>query len=913
MSILSIIDAVLFRPLGLLFEIVYVAANKFIHNPGLSIIALSLVMNFLILPLYIRADAIQEEEKQMEKKLRRGVAHIKKTFRGDERMMMTQAYYKINGYKQTYVLRSAVSLLLEIPFFIAAYRFLSGLELLNGVRFGPIADLAKPDGLLTIGGTAINLLPIIMTAVNLISCVIFTKDSPLKTKIQLYAMALFFLFFLYSSPSGLVFYWTLNNIFSLIKTIFYKLKNPKKVLAYLAAICGTAAIVYSLFIFNGGTPFKKGVVALFGAVLILPLIFTYVKLPKRSAEEPKPDKKLFFVCALFLAVLTGITIPASVISSSPQEFLVTNPVLHPIWYIVNAFCIALGTFVVWLGVFYKLVKPRAKVIFERVTFILCAVFAVDYMFFGKGMGILSADLRYESGFKMESKEKIVNLAVIAATVAIALLALKLLKTHTKKITAVFLAALIVMAPIDIVKINGSVKGVIEQVKEPGYMPKITLSKSGKNVVVIMLDRAMGVYLPYIFNEKPELTEKFSGFTAYTNTVSYGTNTNFGAPALFGGYEYTPEEINKRDSEKLVDKHNEALKVMPALFSENGFKVTVIDPPYANYNWKTDISIFNGMENVSAYVAQDRAIPVEMNEYSINSDMRNFFCYSLMKSAPAIIQDRIYDDGRYYKSTEDMYFQQTASDSLHSMGLSKWFMSRYYVVDSMPELTEFSDHPGGTFLSMVSDLTHEPMLLQEPEYEPAEIVDNTEYETQHADRLTLDGKTLKVDTPEKAGHYQTNVAALLKLGEWFDFLKENEVYDNTRIILVSDHGGWLNQRDDLNIPNIIDIESFIPLLMVKDFGETEFKMSDEFMTNADVPTLATKGLIDDATNPFTGKKIDSSVKDEPVQYMFTSEYWDVEKNNGNTFLPGRWFTLTGTDSYDVSCWKLNAAEATLPNK
>ena len=48
-------------------------------------------------------------------------------------------------------------------------------------------------------------------------------------------------------------------------------------------------------------------------------------------------------------------------------------------------------------------------------------------------------------------------------------------------------------------------------------------------------------------------------------------------------------------------------------------------------------------------------------------------------------------------------------------------------------------------------------------------------------------------------------------------------------------------------------------------------------------------------------------------MFTSEYWDVEKNNGNTFLPGRWFTLTGTDSYDVSCWKLNAAEATLPNK
>ena len=82
-----------------------------------------------------------------------------------------------------------------------------------------------------------NILPIIMTAVNLVSCVIFTKGSLLKTKIQLYAMALFFLVFLYTSPSGLVFYWTLNNLFSLVKTIFYKLKHPGKVLAVRARAC----------------------------------------------------------------------------------------------------------------------------------------------------------------------------------------------------------------------------------------------------------------------------------------------------------------------------------------------------------------------------------------------------------------------------------------------------------------------------------------------------------------------------------------------------------------------------------------------------------------------------------------------------------------------------------------------------
>ena len=271
MTFFEILNSLLFGPLELLFEFIYVAAYKMIENPGLSIIALSLVMNLLILPLYMRADAMQEEEKETEKRLHPMVAHIKKTFRGDEKMMILQTYYRQNNYKPTYVLKSAVSLFLEIPFFIAAYRFLSGLQLLNGVSFGPIADLGKADGLLQIGGHAINVLPVIMTAVNLISCVIFTKGGTLKQKIQLYAMAVFFLFFLYSSPSGLVFYWTLNNVFSLIKTIFYKLKDPKKVLTYLSSVCGAAFLVFGSFFYRPGSDTKITVVICLGVFLLVPL------------------------------------------------------------------------------------------------------------------------------------------------------------------------------------------------------------------------------------------------------------------------------------------------------------------------------------------------------------------------------------------------------------------------------------------------------------------------------------------------------------------------------------------------------------------------------------------------------------------------------------------------------------------
>ena len=395
MSFWDILYTLLLKPLQLLFEIIYMMANRVIGNPGLSIIVLSLVMNFLVLPLYRRADAMQEEERDMEMKLRKGVAHIKKTFSGDERMMMLQTYYRQNHYKPTYVLRGAVSLFLEIPFFIAAYQFLSGLQLLHGVSFGPVSDLGKPDGLLSVAGVSINVLPIIMTAINLVSCVIFTKGSSLKSKIQLYAMAAFFLVFLYASPSGLVFYWTLNNTFSLVKTIFYKLKNPGKILSILFSAAGAFLLVYGLFFYS--RPSLKRI-ALFvgcGVLFQLPLLYTLLKKKLRfnlKFTQETANKKAFFAGGLFLSVLVGVVIPSAVIKASPQEFIDINYFYHPLWFIASSFCFAVGTFVIWLGVFYWLAKPSSRVLFDRAVWILSGVAIVDYMFFGKDLGNLSANL-----------------------------------------------------------------------------------------------------------------------------------------------------------------------------------------------------------------------------------------------------------------------------------------------------------------------------------------------------------------------------------------------------------------------------------------------------------------------------------------------------------------------------------------
>ena len=60
-----------------------------------------------------------------------------------------------------------------------------------------------------------------------------------------------------------------------------------------------------------------------------------------------------------------------------------------------------------------------------------------------------------------------------------------------------------------------------------------------------------------------------------------------------------------------------------------------------------------------------------------------------------------------------------------------------------------------------------------------------------------------------------------------------------------------------------------------------------MTNADVPVLATDGLIENPINPFTGKEITNEEKYLHDQYIIISSDAFVDTNNGNTFLAARW--------------------------
>lgn len=886
---LTVLYDIIFAPIELVLEVVFTFMFHILGsrttNQGLAVIGVSIAVSLFTLPLYRRADAMQQKEHDRQKKLSHWVGHIRKTFKGDKRFMMLQAYYRENGYSPLQALKGSIPLILEIPFFIAAYHFLSNLTVLGGASFGPINDLGAPDGLIHIGKKELNVLPVLMTVVNFISSAIYLKGFPLKDKLKTNLLALVFLILLYDSPSGLVVYWTCNNVFSLIKNIFYKLKNPRRVLDILCAVVGLSVGV--VLIANGLLNTQRKIIALYVLVLSssLPLLASitkkYVRHKAKKVIANTPST--FVLTGTFLVVLTGILIPTSVISSSPAEFIDILNYSSPLRFLGNSVCYALGFFMLWGGIIYIMLETNGRYLFEKLLFAISVFAVINYMCFGRNLGNISPALVFDIEPKYTRREVALNFSVLVL-IFLSVFLLYRYKTVRHVLPLLCLTSTtsaIGVSLYNVMVANNQISQMsyIKTMKQEGVKevePIIRLSRTGKNVVIFMLDRAINGYIPYIFKEKPLLQSQFAGFTYYPNSLSYGKCTNLCTPALFGGYEYTPAEINKRDSELLGKKQDEALKVLPAIFSKAGYTVTVCDPPYAGYKWIPDLSIFNEYPEVRSYITsglvKNENLSTEGMNPGMSTNKRNFFCYGVFKCLPLSFSLMFYDKGAYANPNFRV--------------LNELFLKEYSVLTMLPKLTSISIADTNTYTSLVNNTTHEPCELQLPDYEVKVYIDNRGYKT------SADGH-IGMNDSLQVSHYHVNAAALIALGNWFDFLRENCVYDNTRIILVADHGRDLGQFDYMLMTDPeLDVETYNPLLMMKDFYSEELITDNSFMTIADVPTLATEGLIENPTNPFTGNAICSDSKTQ-WQLVNSSHNWNITKYQTNTTFDtsdGEWFSV-----------------------
>src|SRR5574344_1154543 len=114
---MSLLYTLLIQPVEAIVELVFsFCIVKFSRlGVGGAIVAVSLAVNFLTLPLYNMADKLQLQERNMQLKMADYVKRIKAVFKGDERFMILSTYYRMNNYHPMYALRSSISVLIQIP------------------------------------------------------------------------------------------------------------------------------------------------------------------------------------------------------------------------------------------------------------------------------------------------------------------------------------------------------------------------------------------------------------------------------------------------------------------------------------------------------------------------------------------------------------------------------------------------------------------------------------------------------------------------------------------------------------------------------------------------------------------------------------------------------------------------------
>jgi YidC/Oxa1 family membrane protein insertase len=156
-------------------------------------------------------------------------------------------FYKKEGYNP---LSGCFPMLIQLPIFLAMYNLFNNHFDLRGAMFIPgwIPDLSRPESIYNfpnnfalplLGWTALRVLPFIYVGSQLLyGKVTQTPDQRSNTqmKLMLYAMPLIFFFILYDVPSGLLLYWIMSNLLTMVQQL-----SINKYIARKKAIAAAAA------------------------------------------------------------------------------------------------------------------------------------------------------------------------------------------------------------------------------------------------------------------------------------------------------------------------------------------------------------------------------------------------------------------------------------------------------------------------------------------------------------------------------------------------------------------------------------------------------------------------------------------------------------------------------------------------
>lgn len=392
--------------------------------------------------------------------------------------------------------------------------------------------------------------------------------------------------------------------------------------------------------------------------------------------------------------------------------------------------------------------------------LLAILFWLQSDIFSISYGVLDGS---EIDFENFDLRGVWELVILAVAIILSLLVHQLINKHLVSVVALIMLGQVLIAGVN----------AFNEPQDKAIISKVDVEffnySSDKNIIIIVLDTFGGNVFQDILLKYPEFKDQYQGFVSYTDAISNYPATKGSLPSLLTG-KMIPKDIETAD----FIENDVGQKGLPAFYRDKGYEVSVI-------------SVFSWFRNFfpERFMSEPPLHPGDLKKY--NGAL--LFDYSLFRFVPHYLKEVVYKEGN-------------------------WLVSS--LVSTHTEVPSTGPEQANLFLEMMTD--------------KAVIADATErfklihVKTPHP-KFVFDKACQKNVLPTgNSAHYymeQQSICALKKLGALLMKYKEMGLYDNSLIVVTSDHGTRLfNDRSLTGFPSYFEMNSAGIMFMIKGVGQND---------------------------------------------------------------------------------------------
>jgi hypothetical protein len=381
------------------------------------------------------------------------------------------------------------------------------------------------------------------------------------------------------------------------------------------------------------------------------------------------------------------------------------------------------------------------------------------------------------------------------------------------------------------------------------------------------------------DDRPQYKSLLEGFVWYPNTVSVSSVTATSLPGILGGWNFAPRQLNKMHgtgSQKLT----EAAERFFGGIASRGYEIAAVD------------SVDVDLDAVRGNIGADRITTLGSSAFEGYWRARHDFhggdladnpknvllsMLTLFRSAPFCLKARIYDEGSWILFRKSYQFRYIARKTVRN----------YAYLDLLPELSRVKTS-GKTFKYIHTQFTHEPF------------------------GVGADGAIISDDFPDPRSKsfvdgisaYYTARQFVEFLSRWIGWMKKEGVYDNTFIIVISDHGNNANDTG-IEFPSSLgnpfdrsNLSRVHALMLVKRFGARgPVRIDPRLLSNADTPAILF-GAIGGVSNSSEDPTENPNPPPRTLEYASLRGSWKDFLDNGTA---GFEYYAVGGDMRDPLSW------------